>query len=84
MDMRSTDHPLHAILHEIIHGEQIPFELSSQTARKLKSKENILSSGYAKNSAKHGNFEEVRTELKTKQLLEGLSKSEEEYLDIIS
>lgn len=80
----STNSPYHAILHEIIHGEGSSFTISPQKIKKLKAQEQVLTSGYAKVKAQSGNFEEVRTELRTKEVLEGLTTSEKEYLDLIS
>lgn len=81
-DYTSTSHPLHTILHEIIHGEK-------KVRRKITLIEKFKTfisklSGYAKENAMSGNFEETRVELRTKEILDKLNCEEKEFLDFIS
>lgn len=78
----STSHPLHTILHEIIHGETKVRKKITLTDKFKLFIEKLT--GYAKDNAKIGNFEETRTELRTKEVLEGLNSQEKEFLVFIS
>ena len=92
--INSTESPLHTYLHELVHSEAIGKVFQNQLFKPLtKEQQKVASqvSGYANMSAK-GLTEEVRTEIRTKQILRKyfpeivpeLSTEEKKLLDYLS
>ena len=78
INFRTTDNPLHTFIHEIIHGESIPFKKQKIPKRFNKTISQLPQ------YAKEASIEEKRTELRTKEVLQDISKEEKELLDYLS
>ena len=77
----STNNSVHNILHELIHGENPDCYIKTKIPQKFYSAVTKLGN-YAESSF-NSNNEEIRTELRTKQILEGLNAEEKELLDLL-
>ena len=82
LNIYSTNNPLHLYLHEFVHSEK----LLTYTRKKISEKyRDIVEkiSDYARLTYNRSN-EEVRTELRTKEILEGLNDNESKILSYLS
>ena len=79
----STSNPLHVFIHELIHGERTALQRKTTLPERFNSVVEKLTS-YAKENAKKLNLEETRTELRTEEVLQGISKEKKELLDYLS
>lgn len=82
MDAYATTSPLHVYLHEFVHSENPLSYIGKKIPGNYKDTVEKLS-GYAKMTLNHAN-EEVRTELRTKEILEGLNSKESALLNYLS
>ena len=78
INFRTTDNPLHTFIHEIIHGESMPFKKQKIPKRFNKTISQLPQ------YAKEASIEEKRTELRTEEVLQGISKEKKELLDYLS
>ncbi len=78
----STNNPLHVYLHEYIHSENPLVYTSKKIDKKYQETVSNLSE-YARRAFNKGN-EEIRTEFRTKECIEGLSADEKSLLNYLS
>jgi hypothetical protein len=81
LNKNSTNNSVHNILHELVHGENPDAYIKVKIPQKFYSVVENLGD-YAESSFNKNN-EEIRTELRTKQILEGLNREEQELLDLL-
>ena len=82
LKMYSTDKPEHTIMHEFMHSKKPLLLCNKKIPKAYKEVVDNLSK-YAKDSFNKMN-DEVRNELLTKEVFEGLNKKEKELLNILS